>query len=115
MLGKKCLVQAQNQCSYFEGAEMFPRDFVMDLLQLIENMRCPFCREQNIPDEWPTKGAYTAFYFQRDKEDGNYFVTMNCPKCNKTWYVAWDDYPGEFIQIRDDEKRILRKKQLGML
>lgn len=64
----------------------------MHISQFAGKIRCAHCSQLCSTKLWPINGDRTPFYFQR--EPGKYQVTVDCPHCTKTWYVAWDDDPG---------------------
>jgi len=64
----------------------------MNISQFAGNLPCQYCSKPQRAKEWPIKGDYVAFYYQ--KEPGNYSLKLTCPHCGKDWYVVWDDNPG---------------------
>jgi len=64
----------------------------MHISQFAGDLRCQHCGKSQGAKEWPIKGDYVPFYYQ--KEPGNYSLKLTCPNCGKSWYVVWDDNPG---------------------
>ncbi len=64
----------------------------MNISQFAGALPCQHCSQPQRAKEWPIKGDYVAFYYQ--KEHGKYSLKLTCPHCGKDWYVVWDDNPG---------------------
>lgn len=60
-------------------------------------LKCEHCGKLQTSKEWPIKGDYVPFYYQ--KEVGNYSLKLTCPHCGKIWYVVWDNDPGTIIPL----------------
>jgi len=60
--------------------------------EFADKLWCPRCGKPNKTSNWPLNGDMVPFYFQT--EPGNYNLEVQCPQCNKRWYVVWDDNPG---------------------
>lgn len=65
--------------------------------QFANSHTCPYCGKPNSISFWPRNGDYAAFYRQTkentDSSPGVYRVPVNCPHCNKDWFVVWDEDP----------------------
>jgi hypothetical protein len=69
----------------------------MHFSQFATQLRCVHCGNTHRAYQWPLNGDRTALYFQ--KEEGNYNLPVTCPKCQKEWYVVWDQDPGPIMPL----------------
>jgi len=72
---------------------------IKHISEFADKLWCPHCGKPNKTEEWPINGDRVPFYFQ--KEPGNHNVKVQCPHCNKEWYIVWDDYPGPVKRLGD--------------
>lgn len=69
----------------------------MHISQFAHKLRCEHCGETHGASKWPLNGDQTPFYYQA--EPGTYQVSVLCPRCNKEWYVVWDQDPGAVMPL----------------
>jgi|GEM_PF-1705893 len=65
--------------------------------QFANDISCVYCGAANSADSWPLYGDLVPFYFQTEEDTkrtpGAYRIPVQCPNCNKVWYVVWDNDP----------------------
>ena len=69
----------------------------MHISQFAGELRCQYCGGAHGTREWPVSGDLVPFYFQ--KEPGNHSLQVRCPHCAQSWYVVWDQYPGQVLPL----------------
>lgn len=69
----------------------------LHISQFADSVRCVHCNEVSKTLDWPIRGDYVPFYYQKEK--GNYNLTVTCPQCQKEWYIVWDQDPGPIKKI----------------
>jgi tetratricopeptide (TPR) repeat protein len=71
------------------------------VVQMRDNLSCVHCHQSFPAPYWPPAGNGTAFYYEsaeRVKEaPGKFRLPVKCPHCGTTWYVVWDEIPGDPI------------------
>jgi hypothetical protein len=70
-------------------------------VQMRDSINCEHCSGVFAAPYWPAAGNTTGFYYEsaeRVKEaPGKYRLPVKCPHCSTTWYVVWDETPGDPI------------------
>ncbi len=70
-------------------------------VQMRDSINCEHCSGLFAAPYWPPAGNSTGFYYEsaeRVKEaPGKYRLPVKCPHCGITWYVVWDEIPGDPI------------------
>jgi len=91
--GKRASWPVKNESSIDPGSRIAYRD----------SLNCQYCHKSNIAAFWPEGGDFKPFYCQdeeRTKEKpGAFRLPIQCPYCEKTWYVVWDDDPDPFARL----------------
>lgn len=70
-----------------------------------DSLNCQYCHEANIAPFWPQDVDFKPFYCQDRartiEKPGAFRLPVQCPHCDETWYVVWDDDPdpvaGQFL------------------
>lgn len=58
---------------------------------------CSKCGKNNSVTKWPQNGDNVA-WFCEDKP-GNHHIEVICAHCNNKFYVNWDDFPGDILEL----------------
>ncbi len=58
-----------------------------------EDLACQYCGKKNSASNWPEFGDMIPFHFRTIP--GPYRVTVDCPRCQKKWWVVWEEDPGK--------------------
>ena len=69
----------------------------MHISRFAHKIKCIHCNEFHGTDKWPVNGDGVPFYYQ--EEPGNFTLDVTCPKCQKKWYVVWDNDPGQIQEL----------------
>jgi len=85
--GKRASWPVKDESSTDAGSRIAYRD----------SLNCQYCYKSNIAAFWPEGGDFKPFYCQDEEitkeKPGAFRLPVQCPHCQKTWYVIWDDDP----------------------
>ena len=92
------IIQEGKTKEWDTGLDIFGKPSI-NRIEFRDDVYCQYCNIRQSAPYWPINGNMTSYFYKKseesDDEEWVYKLPIYCPHCNKTWYVVWEEDPGD--------------------